>query len=135
MQKENEDPPLTNQRQHERRPIRDLKEQPNVGDEDEDHGRAAEQVEGPAVRRRHGCPSGALHSPARAVPTGSCSGSQPCFVAVFQICPASPSPSAGAPLDEYVCTCDGASWQCSLNSQGAGVCAPYDARSVVEGGE
>src|SRR5260221_9923022 len=50
------------------------------------------------------CPSIALKSTGRRAPTGACSGSQPCFVAVFQICPASPSPSAGAPPDEYVCT-------------------------------
>jgi hypothetical protein len=72
------------------------------------------------------CPAIALRSSARATPTGTCVGSQPCFVAAFQVCPGVPSSAVSGPLDEYTCGCDGATWQCSIVSQGSGVCPPMD---------
>ena len=80
------------------------------------------------------CPSIALQSTARTAPTGSCTGSLPCFAAVIQSCPESAS-SDQSLIDEYTCACSGANWQCSLVSRGPGVCAPVDAGGMVDGGE
>jgi hypothetical protein len=69
------------------------------------------------------CPREVLQSTLRTTPVGPCTGHPQCFVAVHQVCEG----SAGGPIDEYTCTCDGASWQCSLKSSGASVCPFSDA--------
>src|SRR5262245_58290327 len=53
------------------------------------------------------CPRDVLQSTSRDAPTGACSGSIQCFVAVHQVCPDAPGP-----VDEYACVCDGTNWQC-----------------------
>lgn len=70
------------------------------------------------------CPRDVLQSTSRGAPTGTCSGSLQCFVAVHQVCPGSDNSSS--PLDTWDCTCDGAHWHCS-HSLGAGICLPSDA--------
>jgi hypothetical protein len=71
------------------------------------------------------CPRDVLQSTSRVAPTGVCSGSFQCFVAVHQVC----SEPAG-PVDQYVCTCEGSSWQCSRTMTGSGICAAADADTV-----
>src|SRR5439155_15462753 len=68
------------------------------------------------------CPRDVLQATSRDAPTGACTGSQQCFVAVHQVCDAPQGPTGSAPLDEYVCACDGAMWQCTLMVAGLGVC-------------
>jgi hypothetical protein len=72
------------------------------------------------------CSAYVIQSTTRTTPTGACSGSQPCFTAVRQVCPGSSNTDESL-VDEYSCTCNGANWRCSLITKGAGVCAPVDA--------
>jgi hypothetical protein len=68
------------------------------------------------------CPNDVLQSTSRVAPTGACTGSVQCFVAVHQVCS-----GALGPVDEYACTCNGTEWQCTRSAAGGGSCPPADA--------
>src|SRR5258708_24191623 len=60
-------------------------------------------------------------------PTGDCTGSKRCQLAVHQVCPGfSLAPPVG-PVDEWDCLCDGSHWQCTLRFAGQSGCPPTDA--------
>ena len=56
------------------------------------------------------------------LPSGACAAKSSC-VYIIDRCDAGAFPTAS---DEWTCTCDGASWTCTLTLAGKGLC-PFDA--------
>ncbi len=80
----------------------------------------ASEIQDAAARLGDCCPPNVLQSTLRVAPSGMCTGTLSCFVAVHQMCL---SAEESGPVDEYQCTCAAGAWQCSLASEGTGTCS------------